>query len=225
MARRTRTRPTDEDSAYTFGGRVPVPHLRSGDVLSSVHRGLLRRRGPHGGRPAVAGVRVPVPEPGHRPVLHVEDAEPGDTLAVHFLSDRPGPRLGGVQHVPALRGADLAPPTRPRCSRRWRNGSGCYDIDIDGRHGALPGPQQRLHRGPAAGSDARHGRRRTGGVRGPDDDRRRTRHGGNMDTPELRAGTTAVPRGQRARRDARPRRRARPAGPRRGRAGSRSRSP
>ena len=38
--------------------------------------------------------------------FYIEGAEPGDTLAVHFISIEPGPRLGRVHHRAAVRRAE-----------------------------------------------------------------------------------------------------------------------
>ena len=173
--------------------------------------GLVPRRR----RPAVAGLRVPVPQPGHRAVPRGgrrARRHPRAALRLHH----PGPGLGGVLDVPALRGADRRRTPRPCCSRRWRSGSGVYDIDVAGRHRPLPRPATRdFTRRAAARPDARHRRRRARRVRGADDDRaRRARrqHG----HPGAARRRHRVLRRQRGGRAVRARRRARPAGPRRG---------
>src|SRR5690348_1303648 len=85
--------PTEKDLAYTFGGRLPVAHLRSGDLLSTYTEDCF------GG--AVTTVEdlptkvctFPYLNPVTGPFF-IEDAEPGDTLAVHFRSIVPARTVG-----------------------------------------------------------------------------------------------------------------------------------
>ena len=145
------------------------------------------------------GLRVPVPQPGHRP-----DRRRGRRARRHPRGaprrDRPGPRLGGVGDVPALRGADrhaqhgdAARPARGASSGSTRSTASAGTCLFRPRRG---GPRGRA----AARPDARHGRRRAGGRRGVLPASRPAAHGGNMDTPEMRAGDDGVLRRQRARR-------------------------
>ena len=119
--------PTKDDLAYTFGGRLPVAHLRSGDVLTTYTEDCF------GG--AVSTVNdlpskvceMPYLNPVTGPFF-VEEAEPGDTLAVHFVAITPA-RDWAVsstfRHFGALTGthttASLQPPLEERV---WM-----YDID------------------------------------------------------------------------------------------------
>src|SRR6266542_4012171 len=119
--------PTKEDLAFTFGARLPVAHLQPGDVLSTETEDCF------GG--AVRTVddlpskvcQLPYLNPVSGPFF-IEDAEPGDTLAVHFLDIVPA-RDWGVSstfpHFGALTSthttATLQPPLEERV---WR-----YDID------------------------------------------------------------------------------------------------
>jgi acetamidase/formamidase len=115
--------PTRQALAYTFGGLMPVAHLRSGDVLATYVEdcfgGLVR---------SVADLPSRVCTPAHlNPVtgpFFVEGAEPGDTLAVHFLSITPTRSVGVSSTVP-----HLGPPTSrtgqpPPEERVW-----LHDID------------------------------------------------------------------------------------------------
>ncbi|WP_435829768.1 acetamidase/formamidase family protein [Micromonospora costi] len=81
-------RPARDEFAYTFGGRMPVAHVRSGDLLQVVTEdcfgGLVR--GPADLPSQVC--RMPYLNPVSGPFF-VEDAEPGDTLAVHLISIEP----------------------------------------------------------------------------------------------------------------------------------------
>ena len=121
--------------------------------------------------------------------FHVEGAEPGDTLARALRLHRPGPRLGGVLDVPALRradrdahhgdaaaaagGAGLACTTwtGPRGTVRYRarNSDFTVDLPLDPMHGTVGVAPAAFEARMTIVPDA---------------------HGGNMDTPELRAGVT-----------------------------------
>ena len=121
--------------------------------------------------------------------FHVEGAEPGDTLAVHFVSIEPArdwavsttfPHFGALTatHTTAM----LHPPLDERglaVRRRCRRGPGRYHARRGDYTVELP-------------LDPMHG---TAGVAPAAFETRMTIvpdvHGGNMDTPELRAGVTA----------------------------------
>jgi amidase len=177
--------PTGQDLAYTFGGRMPVMHLRSGDVLSTFTEdcfgGAVRSVDDLPSRVCTMPYLNPVTGP-----FFLEDAEPGGTLAVHFLSITPAGAVGvssTFPHFGALTStghtATLQPPLEERVwlygivgervYYRARNSDFMADLPLDPMHGTV---------GVApAGFEARS-------TIVPD------RHGGNLDTPELRAGTT-----------------------------------
>jgi amidase len=179
--------PAAEELSYTFGGRAPVRRLRPGDVLRVSTEDCF------GG--AVKSVddlpsvvcRMPYLNPVSGPFA-IEGAEPGDTIAVHFAAITPA-RNWGVSstfpHFGALTSthttATLQPPLEERV---WmyeidaaggvvrfqaRNSDFTVDLPLDPMHGTV---------GVAPGGfEARS-------TLVPD------AHGGNMDTPHLRAGTT-----------------------------------
>lgn len=179
--------PAKDDLAYTFGGRLPVAHLRSGDVLTTFTEDCF------GG--AISTVddlpskvcRLPYLNPVTGPFF-IEDAEPGDTLAVHFVSIEPA-RATGVSstfpHFGALTSTSHTPTLQPPLEERvW-----LYDIDTEARivtyrarnadyrvDLALDPMQGTVGVAPA-GFEVRS-------TIVPDS------HGGNLDTPELRTGTT-----------------------------------
>ncbi|MEU8296479.1 acetamidase/formamidase family protein [Micromonospora sp. NPDC048909] len=180
-------RPARDELAYTFGGRLPVAHVRSGDVFT-VHTqdcfgGLVR--GPADLPSQVC--QMPYLNPASGPFF-VEDAEPGDTLAVHLLSIEPARDWGVSATFPyfgALTStshtATLQPPLEERV---W-----VYDID---RHAGIVRYRAtasehtvELPLDPMIG---------TIGVAPCGKESRSTivpdYYGGNLDTPELRAGTT-----------------------------------
>ncbi|MGC4851881.1 acetamidase/formamidase family protein [Micromonospora sp. DT4] len=180
-------RPARDELAYTFGGRMPVAHLRSGDILQ-VHTedcfgGLVRGVGDLPSQVC----RMPYLNPVSGPFF-VEDAEPGDTVAVHLASIVPA-RDWGVSstfpHFGALTStshtATLQPPLQERV---W-----VYQIDRKAGtvrfHATATEHSVNLPLDPMIG---------TIGVAPGGFEARSTivpdSHGGNLDTPELRAGTT-----------------------------------
>lgn len=180
-------RPAQDELAYTFGGRMPVAHLRPGDVLEvfteDCFSGLVR--GPADLPSQVC--RMPYLNPVSGPFF-IEDAEPGDTLAVHLASITPA-RDWGVSatfpHFGALTStahtATLQPALEERVwmyeidqlagTVRYRATASDHTVDLPldpmiGTIGVAPG-----------GFEARS-------TIVPDI------HGGNLDTPEMRAGVT-----------------------------------
>jgi len=120
--------------------------------------------------------------------FYVEGAEPGDTLAVHFRSIRPRGGRGVSTTVPlfgSLTATHVTAMLHPALPERtW-----VYDIDLEAgvvRYDALDSPFQ-----VALPLDPMHG---TVGVAPALGEARSSLTpgdwGGNMDTPEMRAGTT-----------------------------------
>ncbi|MFF5171742.1 acetamidase/formamidase family protein [Micromonospora sp. NPDC000089] len=180
-------RPARDELAYTFGGRMAVAHVRSGDVLrvftEDCFGGLVR--GPADLPSQVC--RMPYLNPVSGPFF-VEDAEPGDTLAIHLAAITPA-RDWGVSstfpHFGALTSTSHTATLQPALEERvWVYGidreagtarfqatgsDHSVDLPLDpmiGTIGVAPGGfEARSTIVPAA-------------------------HGGNLDTPELRAGAT-----------------------------------
>ena len=179
--------PTEKDYGYTFGGKIPLVHLRSGDVLTTYTEDCF------GG--AVTTVddlpskvcTFPYLNPVTGPFF-IEDAEPGDTLAVRFLSIVPARTIGvssTFPHFGALTStshtAMLQPPLEERV---WP-----YDIDVEA--GVVRYRARSSDYTADLPLDPMHG---TVGVAPGGFEARSSltcdSYGGNMDTPELRAGTT-----------------------------------
>jgi amidase len=179
--------PKPDELAYTFGGRPPVATVRSGDVLR------VRTEDCFGG--AVRGVDdlpsqvcvFPYLNPVSGP-FHVVGAEPGDTLALHFVSITPVrdwavsttfPHFGALTSTSHT--ATLQPPLEERV---WM-----YDVDVAA--GLVRYHARRSEFTVELPLDPMHG---TVGVAPAAFESRMTitpdAHGGNMDTPELRAGST-----------------------------------
>jgi acetamidase/formamidase len=179
--------PDPGDLAYVFGGRLPVAHVRPGDTLTvyteDCFNGAVRTVDDLPSRVCQLPYLNPVSGP-----FFVEDAEPGDILAVHVQSIVPA-REWAVSatfpHFGALTGtartASLQPPLEERV---W-----LYDVDADA---GLVRYQARaceyrvdLPLRPMLG---------TVGVAPGGFECRSTitcdAYGGNLDTPEVRPGAT-----------------------------------
>ena len=178
-------RPERSDYAWTFGGVEPVMKVRPGDVLEvwtdDCFAGLVETVDD------LPSHKITAFNPQTGP-FYVEGAEPGDTLALHFVSIEPS-RDWAVSTTFPLFGA-LTSTTRtvtlqdPLPELVWR-----YDVDrqrrivhFEARNGdfATDLPLDPMH--GTVGVAPAGGEARSSLV--PD------AHGGNMDTPEMRAGTT-----------------------------------
>src|ERR687898_1004776 len=180
-------RPDPAEFAWTFGGVPPVRWVRPGTVLR------VWTEDAFGGR--VRGtddlvsrvVEFPFVNPQTGP-FYVEGAEPGDTLAVHFVSIEPSRDWAASTTIPlfgALTGTHAtALLQEPLPEVVWM-----YEVDRDRRTVTF-----RARRGDLAVAlplDPMHG---TVGVAPASFEARSSlvpdAHGGNMDTPEMRAGAT-----------------------------------
>jgi acetamidase/formamidase len=172
---------------YTFGGAAPVASLRPGTVLSTwtldCFAGAVKSRDDKVSE--VCDPRFLNPQTGP---FFVEGAEPGDTLAVHFLSIEPREARGFSTTVPLFGALTATGFTAmlhdPLPERTW-----VYEIDHDlraVRYEALESSYT-----VSLPLDPMHG---TVGVAPPLGEARSSltpgSWGGNMDTPEMRAGTT-----------------------------------
>ncbi len=178
-------RPERSGYAWTFGGVEPVMKVTPGDVLEvwtdDCFAGLVETVDD------LPSHKITAFNPQTGP-FYVEGAEPGDTLALHFVSIEPS-RDWAVSTTFPLFGA-LTSTTRtvtlqdPLPELVWR-----YDVDrqrrivhFEARNGdfATDLPLDPMH--GTVGVAPAGGEARSSLV--PD------AHGGNMDTPEMRAGTT-----------------------------------
>ncbi|MFJ6379523.1 acetamidase/formamidase family protein [Kitasatospora sp. NPDC092039] len=180
--------PTPEDYAYTFGGRAPLVTVPPGTVVELTTEdcfgGKVRGTGDLPSQVCAFPYLNPVTGP-----IAVAGAEPGDVLAVHFVEITPAREYGissTFPHFGALTAthstAMLHPALEERvwvydldvkaglCRFRARNGGFTVDLPLDPMHGTVGVA-------PAAGEVLAS---ITPGA-----------HGGNLDTPEMRAGTTA----------------------------------
>jgi amidase len=179
--------PAAEERSFQFGGRAPVAKLRPGDTLrvstEDCFGGAVRRVGDLPSQVCVFPYLNPVSGP-----FLVEGAQPGDTVALHFVDIRPArewavsttfPHFGALTSTSHT--ATLQPPLEERV---WM-----YDIDVAAGYARF-----HARRGDYTVDlplDPMHG---TVGVAPGSFEVRNTlvpdQHGGNMDTPELRAGAT-----------------------------------
>jgi amidase len=190
--------PTPDQLRYTFGGGESLLRVRPGTVVE------LTTEDCFGGRVRSADdlpsqvCEFPYLNPVTGPI-HVEGAEPGDTLAVHLVEIAPArnwavsatfPHFGALTathntamlHDPLEEVVWVYEVDRERgtCLFRPRRGGPEVELPLDPMHGTIGVA-------PAAGEVFAS---ITPGA-----------HGGNMDTPEMRAGTTVyfgvnVPGGQ-----------------------------
>ena len=183
----TRFVPTEDQYAWTFGGYDPVLRVRPGQILDlfteDAFCGKIRSKTDV----ASQSIVYPFINPQTGP-FYVEGAEPGDTLAIHLISVQPARDWAVSTTVPlfgALTGTRFTATLQdPLPERTW-----VYSVDSDAGEVVFEAldsdhttrlPLHPFHGtvgvAPAAG-EARN-------VLVPE------AFGGNMDSPEARAGTT-----------------------------------
>lgn len=180
--------PTREQYAYTFGGVPPIMRIKPGNALrlwsDDAFGGALRSVDDLSS--AKVDLRFVNPQTGP---FYVEGAEPGDTLALHFVALEPARDWGASAAIPFFGGMTSTDRTvslqEPLPDTTW-----IYELDRDkgtvafqARHSDhvihLPVATMLGTVGVApAGNEVRSSLV-------PD------RFGGNMDTPQMRAGSTA----------------------------------
>lgn len=173
---------------YTFGGKEAVAQIAPGTVIDSWSFDCF------GGRVAstsdlstqVCDPRFLNPQTGP---FFVEGAEPGDTLAVHFVSIEP--RFGwGVSSTVPFFGSLTSTGTTATLQAALQERTWIYELDLNARvvryaaadtpfTAALPLDPMHGTVGVAPALGEVHSSLTPG------------RWGGNMDTPEMRAGVTA----------------------------------
>src|SRR6476659_4618037 len=180
--------PTRAQYAYTFGGAAPVMHVKPGTVLrlwsDDAFGGVLRSVDDLSS--AKVDLRFVNPQTG--PFL-VEGAAPGDTLALHFVSLEPARDWAASAAIPFFGGMTstdrVVTLQDPLPDTTW-----IYELDRDRRTVAFTARHSdhriELPLEPMLG---------TVGVAPAGGEVRSSlvpeRFGGNMDTPEMRAGATA----------------------------------
>ncbi|HEX2235601.1 MAG TPA: acetamidase/formamidase family protein [Actinomycetota bacterium] len=180
-------RPRPEEFAWTFGGVEAVRRVRPGDVLELWTEDAFggRVRGPDDLVSRV--IEFPFVNPQTGP-FYVEGAEPGDTLAIHFISLEPARDWAASTTVP-LFGALTSTTHTPTLQDPLPEIVWIYEVDKRARTVAFEATRgdhkMKLPLEPMHG---------TVGVAPASFEARSSlvpdAHGGNMDTPEMRAGTT-----------------------------------
>jgi acetamidase/formamidase len=179
--------PRGDQYVWTFGGAAPLARVRPGDVLElfteDCFAGRVRSR-----EDLVSQVcEFPFLNPQTGP-FYVEGAEPGDTLAIHFVSIEPArdwaasstvPLFGALTSTHAT--ASLQPPLpeqvwiwaldrdRRTCLFTAADSDVRVELPMDPMHGTVGVAPANLEVRSALVPDS---------------------HGGNLDTPEMRAGIT-----------------------------------
>ena len=180
-------RPEPAEMVFTFGGVKPVRRITPGTVLElwteDAFGGKIRTADDVSSR--VIDARFLNPQTGP---FYVEGAEEGDTLAVHFVSIEPSrdwgvsttvPFFGGLTSTPRNATMQEALPEivwvyeidRAKRTVTYRSARSDYSIELplDPMHGTVGVAPALFEARTSLTPDA---------------------FGGNMDTPEMRAGTT-----------------------------------
>lgn len=182
-----RYRPEPGELAWTFGGAPPVRTVAPGTVLELWTEDAFCGRVRHESDRVSEVLQFPFVNPQTGPFA-VEGAEPGDTLALHFVSIEPARDWAVSTTVPlfgaltATHATAMLHEPLPEVVWRWaldrtartcrfeaRDGSWAVDLPMDPMHGTVGVAPANLEVRSALVPDA---------------------FGGNMDTPELRAGVT-----------------------------------
>jgi acetamidase/formamidase len=180
-------RPEKDEYAWTFGGSAPVARIAPGTVLDLFTEDCFAGRVRSTSDLVSEVCEFPFLNPQTGP-FHVEGAEPGDTVAVHFVSIEPArdwaasttvPLFGALTstHTTATLQAPLPEVVwmwqldreRRTCRFSARDSDIEIDLPMDPMHGTVGVAPANLEVRSALVPDA---------------------HGGNMDTPEMRAGVT-----------------------------------
>src|SRR5262245_34669933 len=182
-----RYRPERSEYVWTFGGAEPVMKVQPGDVLElwtdDCFTGLIRSVDDL----VSEKIRFPFLNPQTGP-FHVEGAEPGDTIALHFVSIEPA-RDWGVSTTVPLFGALTSTLATVSLQDPLEEVVWLYEVDREGR--TVRYQARRGDHSVELPLEPMHG---TVGVAPPNLEVRLAlvpgSHGGNMDSPEVRAGTT-----------------------------------
>jgi acetamidase/formamidase len=180
-------RPEREQYAWTFGGVAPVRRIKPPVVLDVFTEDAFFGRVRSENDLVSQVIEFPFVNPQTGP-FYIEGAEPGDTVAVHFASITPArdwgasttiPLFGALTstHLTALLNEPLPElvwmwqfdTAANTCQFKARHGDFTVDLPMNPMHGTVGVAPANLEARSALVPDA---------------------FGGNMDTPEMRAGTT-----------------------------------
>lgn len=179
--------PTRDQFVYTFGGAEPVRRVRPGTLLNLWSEDAFNHAltSVNDVASQVIDFRYLNPQTGP---FYVEGAEPGDTLAIHVVDLTPARSWGASAAIPffgGMTGTDrtaLLQQALPEATWIYEVDSANGTVGFQSRFGDF---EVALPLAPMLG---------TVGVAPPGGEVRSSlvpeRFGGNMDTPEIRAGTT-----------------------------------
>ncbi|HEU5421150.1 MAG TPA: acetamidase/formamidase family protein [Streptosporangiaceae bacterium] len=180
-------RPEREQYAFTFGGVAPVRKIQPGTMLRLWTEDAFCGTIASTSDLPSAALNMPFVNPQTGP-FYVEGAEPGDTLALHFVSLTPARDYGASCTIPLFGGLTSTDRTAtlqdPLPERTW-----IYEVDSARQTVAFQAQSSELR--VALPMDPMLG---TVGVAPAAGEVRSSlvpdTFGGNMDTPEMRAGAT-----------------------------------
>ncbi|EWT05032.1 acetamidase [Intrasporangium chromatireducens Q5-1] len=179
--------PTEDQLSYTFGGREPLLRVAPGSVIElsteDCFGGKVRSVDDLPSQVCVFPYLNPVTGP-----IAVEGAEPGDALAVHFADIRPARDWAVSTTFPHF-GALTTTGTTPMLHDALEERVWMYEVDVE--RGIVRYTARRSDYTVDLPLDPFHG---TVGVAPAANESimsiTPSAHGGNMDTPEIRRGTT-----------------------------------
>jgi acetamidase/formamidase len=180
-------RPAPEQYAWTFGGAAPLSRITPPAVLEVFTEDCFAGRVRSETDLVSEVCEFPYLNPQTGP-FYIEGAKPGDTLAVHFISIEPARDWGASTTVPLFGALSATHVTAllhdplPELVWLWQFDTGKGTCRFTARHGdfAVDLPIEPMH--GTVGVAPANLEVRSALV--PDS------FGGNMDTPEMRAGTT-----------------------------------
>jgi len=180
-------KPEPDQYVWTFGGAKPLATIQPGTILEVFTEDCFAGRVRSQNDLVTQVCEFPFLNPQTGP-FYVEGAEPGDTVAVHFVSIEPARDWAASTTVPLFGAltsthttATLQAPLEERvwiweldrarrtCAFTARDSGVVVELPMDPMHGTVGVAPANLEVRSALVPDA---------------------HGGNMDTPEMRAGTT-----------------------------------
>lgn len=180
-------RPDPSEFAWTFGGASPVRTVKPETVLELWTEDAFggKVRGPDDLVSRV--IEFPFVNPQTGPFF-VEGAEPGDTLALHFVSIEPSRDWAASSTIPffgSLTSTHVTATLQEALEER------IWMYEVDAKRRTVTFRSLAVDFSTELPLDPMHG---TVGVAPPNLEARSSlvpdAHGGNMDTPEMRAGTT-----------------------------------
>ena len=187
MTEVVRFRPTEDQFVWTFGGAAPVMHINSGTVLDLYTEDCFAGKIRSENDLVSTSCEFPFLNPQTGPFF-IDGAEPGDTLAVHFISIEPARNWAVSSTVPLFGAltsthttATLQAPlpelvwiweidnANKTCTFHAKDSKFQHTLPLEPMHGTVGVAPANLEVRSALVPDA---------------------HGGNLDTPEMRAGVT-----------------------------------